>query len=317
LDLQTHALASNEVTLELRHLRYFLAVAKHLHFGRAADALHTAQPALSQQIRRLERELGGALFERTKRYVALTPLGSDLLDEAQTVVEAADRLAVRGRDASNEPRGHLQIGVVMPATIGIIPRAVPSYRSAFPAVELDIDTLPLYEHVPALIERRIDVAILREPIDDERIHVAPIATEYLCLVVPSGHPLAAQKAVDVSELNGLTLFELRPTEAGSFGEDIGALLRRHRVRLGARVQVSSVETNYALVSSGMGIAIGSTVLLSFNLEGVVKKSLLPQTKVQTMVVACRRDRRKVPTIASFIDHLASLTLTFPPPPDAH
>ena len=299
--------------MELRHLRYFLAVAQHLHFGRAANALHTAQPALSQQIRRLERELGGALFERTKRHVALTRLGTDLLDEAQSIVEAADRLAVRGRDSSNEPRGHLQIGAIMPATIGIIPRVVPSYRSSFPAVELDVDTLALNEHIPALIERRIDVGILREPIRDDRIQVTPIATEYLCLCLPSMHPLAAQKAVDVAELRSLTLFGLNPEEAGSFGEDIGALLRRHRVRPAATIHVSSVETNYALVSSGMGIAIGSTVLRSFNLDGIVRRPLLPKTKIETMVIACRRDRRDVPTIASFIDHLAALKLTFPPP----
>src|ERR1700722_6122980 len=122
--------------MELRHLRYFLAVAEHLHFGRAAEALRTAQPALSQQIRKLEREAGGPLFERTKRYVMLTPLGQELLGEALAIVESADRLTVRLRDAAATPRGRLRVGSITPATVGIIPRALPSYRERFPHVDL-------------------------------------------------------------------------------------------------------------------------------------------------------------------------------------
>jgi DNA-binding transcriptional LysR family regulator len=299
--------------MELRHLRYFLAVAEHLNFGRAAEALQTAQPALSQQIRKLEREVGGALFERTNRYVALTELGRELVDEAQAIIESVNRLSVRLRDTSATPRGRLRLGSIAPATIGLVPRIVPSYRDRFPDVDLVPDTIALDEQVPALIERRIDVGILRGPIDDDRIWTAPIVREYYCVAVPVTHALASQPFVALADLNGSTLIWLRGARGGSFNEGALKMLREHGVRPGAAIEASEFESSYALVASDVGLSIGSTITRRFRFEGTVYRPLVPKLEIGTMTLACRRDRRMVPIIASLIDHVMALDLTFPPP----
>jgi DNA-binding transcriptional LysR family regulator len=300
--------------MELRHLRYFLAVAEHLNFGRAAEALHTAQPALSQQIRKLEREVGGPLFERTKRYVMLTPLGEDLLGEALTIVESVDRLTVRLRDAEDTPRGRLRVGAITPATVGIIPRVLPSYRKRFPHVDLVLDAIALDEQVAALVERRIDVGLFRGPVSDDRILALPILREYYCVAVPVAHPLASAPFVRLEDLRGQTLIWLRGGRGGSFNEGALEMLRAHGVQPGSSIEAADTETNFALVACNTGLCIGSTVICPLKVDGVIYRPLEPPVEVGTMVLACRRDRRSVAVIASFIDHLTRLDLTFAPPP---
>jgi DNA-binding transcriptional LysR family regulator len=299
--------------MELRHLRYFLAVAEHLNFGRAAAALHTAQPSLSQQIRRLEQELGGKLFERTKRYVALTPLGQDLLMEAQEVVEAADRLVVRLNDHSAAPRGRLRVGAIAPATIGVLPRVLPSFRERFPLVELSLATVGLDEQVRALLERRIDVGILRTPVADGRIHTVPVAVEFFCVSVPASSPLARRDTIAVRDLRGATLIVLQSERGGSYNQDIAALLARHRVRPGAVLHTSDVESVFAMVASGIGLTLSSTIVCGMSMAGLVYRGLAPETEIGTMILACRRDRQSVPMIRAFLDHVAQMRLVFRPP----
>jgi DNA-binding transcriptional LysR family regulator len=299
--------------MEFRHLRYFLAVAEHLSFSRAAAMLHTAQPALSQQIRKLEIELGGALFERTKRYVALTALGRELFVEAQGIIESVDRVVVRMRDTSGTPRGMLRLGSIAPATVGVLPRVLPSYRKRFPLVQLSVATVGLHEQVSALVERRIDIGILRGPVTDERIHTVPIAVEFFCVAVPEDHALTRQSKVAMRDLRKTTLIVLQADRAGSFNEDLWALLRRHRARPEAVLEVSDVQVVFALVASGVGVSVSSTVFCGTSFAHVRYRALTPRSEIGTMMLACRRDRRFVPVIQSFVDHVTKLNLVFAPP----
>lgn len=294
--------------MELRHLRYFLAVAEHLNFGRAAQALHTAQPSLSQQIRQLERELGVVLFERTKRYVNLTAEGRLLAEQSRSIIDAVDNLGGIFCDANAEPRGHLRIGAITPATIGVIPRIVPAYRERFPSITLRVETVSLDEHVRALVERRIDVAIFRGPVVDERIEAIPFARECFCVVLPRDHRLAIRPAVSLGDLHGETIIMLDRARGGSYNIDVYTMLRdRATVQT---IETSDVETTFALVASGLGISIASTIAYGSLVQGVVYRPIVPRTAIDSMVVACRRDRRSVPAIASFMELLTSLELTF-------
>jgi DNA-binding transcriptional LysR family regulator len=299
--------------MELRHLRYFLAVAEHLSFGRAAAALRTAQPSLSQQIRRLEEEMGGPLFERTKRYVALTPLGQELFADAQAIIESVDRLVGRLRDSSGSPRGQLRVGAIAPATIGVLPRVLPSFRNRFPMIELSLATVGLDEQVPALLERRIDVGILRAPVTDRRIQTLPIAVEYFCACVPAKNALARRGTVAVRDLRDQTLIVLQSDRGGSFNQNIAALLERHRVQPVEILQTSDVDSVFAMVASGLGLALSSTVFCGMSLNGLVYRNLSPKTEIGTMILACRRDRQSVSVIRAFIDHVSQLQLVFRPP----
>jgi DNA-binding transcriptional LysR family regulator len=299
--------------MELRHLRYFLAVAEHLNFGRAAESLHTAQPALSQQIRKLEREAGGPLFERTKRYVRLTPLGQELLGEALAIVDSVDRLSVRLRDASATPRGRLRVGSITPATVGLVPRILPTYRERFPHVDLVMDTVALDEQVAALIERRIDVGLTRGPVSDDRILALPIVSEYYCVALPASHPLARGPYVRLADLDGVTWIWLRGGRGGSYNTGALEMLRANGVRAGGSIEASDTEASFALVASNAGLCMASTVICGLRFEGVVYRALVPSIAIGTMILACRRDRRTVAVIDSFIDHVNTLDLTFAPP----
>jgi DNA-binding transcriptional LysR family regulator len=299
--------------MELRQLRYFLAVAEHLNFGRAAQALHTAQPALSQQIRKLERECSGPLFERTKRYVMLTPLGQELLGEALAIVDSVDRLTVRLRDASAAPRGRLRVGSITPATVGLVPRILPTYRERFPLVDLIMDTVALDEQVSALIERRIDLGLLRGPVNDDRILTLPIVRENYCVAVPAAHPLARAPFVRLADLEGATCIWLRGGRGGSYNTGALEMLRANGVSPGGSVEASDIEASFALVASNAGVCIASTVICGLHFEGVVYRALVPSIEIGTMILACRRDRRTVAVISSFIDHVNTLDLSFAPP----
>src|SRR6516164_7440045 len=144
--------------MELRHLRYFLAVAEELHFGRAAARLHISQPPLSQQIRRLEDELGARLFRRTKRRVELTPAGQAFLTEARQTLAQAER-AVRA--AQRGELGELVVGYVTTASYEPLPDVIRGFRRRFPDVDLRLENLRSVQQRQALFDGRIDVGFVR------------------------------------------------------------------------------------------------------------------------------------------------------------
>jgi LysR family hca operon transcriptional activator len=295
--------------MELRHLRYFIAVAEHLNFSRAAEALLTAQPSLSHQIRELEAELKVTLFERTHRYVTLTAEGNLLLPEARAIVERVDTLATL-QDASSAPRGPLRIASITASTIGILPKVLPSYRDSFPNVELSVETLVPEDGVRALVERRVDVAFVRRPLDDPRLDSVIVAEEQLCAALPSSHPLARRRKVPLRLLNGLDFVGLRDEITGDFNSVVNELCNEHGVVPHSTVRTGNVETMLGLIASGMGVAVASAVLKIMLLEGVELRPLEPRKVLKNLCLAWRRDRAALPTIRSFRDHVAAEAITF-------
>jgi len=296
--------------LELRHLRYFLAVAEHLNFGRAAEALNTAQPSLSHQILQLERELGVRLFERTKRHVALTEEGRLFAPEARALIERAASLSETMRGAAASPRGPLQIGSITASTMGVLPRVLPSFHERFPLVRFSVETLPIDEQVRALIERRIDVGILRLPVVDERLGTAPIAKESLYLALSRDHPLASGASIPLRALAGSTLITMRLERAGGFYDQIFARLRRHRVRIASTIETPDIETCISLVACGLGVAIVSSIMRAFQIEGIAYRPLSPSTTIETLAIAWRRERSSTPAVRAFVEHVRDAQLTF-------
>jgi DNA-binding transcriptional LysR family regulator len=295
--------------MELRHLRYFIAVAEHLNFSRAAEELQTAQPSLSQQIRSLEDELKMKLFERTHRYVALTAEGGLLLPEARAIVERVDALATL-RSTSSVPHGPLRIASITGSTIAVLPRLLPSYRAAYPDVSLSIETWALEDDVRALIERRVDVAFLRAPLTDARLDGALAAEEQVCVALPADHALASRKKIPIRALDGVDTEGMRSEYTGGFNAAIADLFRKHGVSGGANLQTGSVETMLGLVASGMGIAIVSALVKSMLVSGVVLRPLEPSPAFKSLFVAWRRDRADLPVIRSFREHVVRGALRF-------
>jgi DNA-binding transcriptional LysR family regulator len=184
--------------LDLRKLRYFLAVADRLHFGRAAEDLHIAQPALSRQIRALEQDLGASLFTRNRHGVVLTDAGRQLLADAGPLLASAD--AVRRR-VTVAAHGSRRLAVGFRTGIPVIP-AAQAFEARHPDVVLDVQRIEWDDQAPMLLDGRIDVGYVRLPIDEAGLRVTPLYTEPRVAVLPAGHRFAGKKEVTEADLAG-------------------------------------------------------------------------------------------------------------------
>ncbi|GGM79083.1 LysR family transcriptional regulator [Dactylosporangium sucinum] len=188
--------------LESRQLRYFVAVAEELHFGRAAERLGMAQPPLSRAIRDLERQLGVQLLRRTTRAVALTPAGAVLLRDART---ALDAIAAAARRAQNAAQPVLRVALKADYDAGLLPRFLAAYREDPAALPVEVLLGGRGEQVPALRDGRADVAILPAPFDGRGLDAEPLLTEPRLLAIAADDPLAARTSVRLRDLAGRVL----------------------------------------------------------------------------------------------------------------
>lgn len=187
--------------MELRHLRYFVAVAEELHFRKAAEKLHIVQPALSKQISSLETELGIKLFDRDRRQVTLTEGGAAFLEDALTVLSSADGAKERARAASSGQVGHLSIGFIQPALADLVPRALRAFRAEYPEVRIHLAELTTKHAVEQVSSRSVHCAFMRLPVElTEDLTSFPVSEQEVYLALPDGHPLAAKEKVSIADL---------------------------------------------------------------------------------------------------------------------
>jgi DNA-binding transcriptional LysR family regulator len=192
------AVPGGSVDLDLRKLRYFVAVADRLHFGRAADDLHIAQPALSRQIRALEKDLGTPLFVRDSHGVVLTDAGQQLLTDAGPLLASADAARHRVTAAA---RGSQRLTVGFRVGIPVIP-AVRQFAPEYPDVRVDVQRLEWDDQAAILLDGRVDVAYVRLPLDETGLRVVALYTEPRVVVLPVDHPLAGRDEVFEADLSG-------------------------------------------------------------------------------------------------------------------
>lgn len=186
--------------MELRHLRYFVAVAEELHFGRAARRLHIVQPALSQQIQKLEREIGVTLLARSRRRVALTPAGEAFLEEARRALTSARDAVAAARRAREGETGRLRVGYLDFAIYLLFPQILRAFRRRYPAVSLQIAEMGRDEQGEALSRGRLDVGFFAYREGEWDLRCEPVASDPLVVVLPDTHPLAARERVPVGML---------------------------------------------------------------------------------------------------------------------
>jgi len=240
----------------LRHLRYFVAVAEELHFGRAAARLHIAQSPLSQRIKALETALGVELLVRTTRRVDLTPAGALLLDEARAVVERVERLeSVVARVRAGET-GALRLGVSPDLPAG----AVAALAAELAAHHPDVRVLPA-EHapaelVPALVDRRVDIAFVRRPLDDALLRTGPPLRRPLGALVASDDPLSAAADVDLALLDPGRALVLFPRDAAPVAHE-AVLATCHALGFTPREVLAAAGTDFAasLVLTARAVAL--------------------------------------------------------------
>ena len=190
--------------MELRQLHYFIAVAEELHFGRAAQRLHIVQPAVSQQVRRLERELGVELFDRSTRTVRLTEGGHRLLPEARAVVAAADRAARTMADLVGERTAMLRLGT----SVGLgdrLDQVLASLSRRAPSVRLELVSAPMAERLQRVHDGELDAAFVRGVDHHTGLRLEPVWDDALVVALPAAHPLACEQEIDLAALASLPL----------------------------------------------------------------------------------------------------------------
>lgn len=246
------------MNIELRHLRYFLAVAEEKHFGRAAARLHMAQPPLSSQIKQLESALGTKLFERTTRKVELTDAGRLLMERARQILadlEAAEfDVAEVGRGAA----GVLRVGFSGTATYRLMPEILRLAQSELPNVRLQISGEMLTPQMEtALLENRLDVAILRPPVQSTEIAIDEIEQTPLTVVLPLNHRLALStnpdESLPITSLAGVDLVSYPRTS--SVASAVWELCRQAGFRPHIVQEATETSTLIAMAGAGLGVAL--------------------------------------------------------------
>ncbi|MGF6744005.1 LysR substrate-binding domain-containing protein [Paraburkholderia atlantica] len=241
--------------MELRHLRYFIAVADELSFTRAAERLGTAQPSLSQQIRDLEEEIGTPLFTRTRRKVELTEAGRAFRSDAQLVIEQAARAVAHARRIGERSRAMITIGFVPAAEVQIFPAILPRLRMEYPEINVELRSLLTYEQESLLTVGGIDVAFMRGPIDAAVFESEVVLEEPMMVILPASHRLAQCEEIAPEQLDGETFVATDPLAAGQVHKVVEAYFEAYGIRPRTAQIANNILLNLNLISMGLGLGL--------------------------------------------------------------
>jgi DNA-binding transcriptional LysR family regulator len=288
--------------MELRHLRYFIAVAEELHFTRAAARLHIGQPPLSQQIQALEKELGAQLLERSKRWVRLTEAGKFFLNDAREILALSEQAMETARRASKGEVGELRVGFTssMPFTV-ILQRVVNLYRQRYPHVTLSLQEMSSARQIEAITQRTLDLGFVRPPEVEiaNGVDVITLRHDPLLLVMPSEHRLARKKSVKLTELAAEAFV--------MYSKDVGTGIHAQIIRLCRQAgfdprivqEAREAATIIGLVAAGCGISILPESFQCIQMHGVAYRKISNPDAVTALMLATRRGE-STPLIDAFI-----------------
>jgi len=296
------------MNLELRQLRYFIAVAEELHFGKAAARLHMTQPPLSQTIFGLEELLGTALFERTRRAVALTPAGAALLPEARRMLAQAGELPELVRRAAAGEAGRLALAFVSSADYSVLPPFLQLYRAHYPQVQIALQEATSDVQVDDLLHARIDAGLLIPPLPDKaraELDYLKVLSEPLILAAPAGLAGGAG-ALWLKELPPTPLIIFPRPIAPALHDAILACFRAAGITPEIGQEAIQMQTIVGLVSAGMGLALVPQSVSNLMRPGVEYRALRDPTPQVETGLAWRRDNTS-PVLQGFLELLRKNT----------
>ena len=294
--------------MDLRQLRYFVVLAEELHFTRAAERLHMAQPPLSRQIRELEQSLGVQLLLRNKRRVELTEAGSRFLNEARLLLEQARHaVSIAQRTACGEI-GSLEIGYAntVPYT-GTLSAVVGAYRQAFPGIRIIMTEMTSRQQIDGLVENRLDIGIVRSPVYEcpSSVLLSPLSRESFLAALPINHPLAKLHNVPLSVLAEQPfIFYPRSLGAGVY-EQVFAMCRDAGFEPQIMQEVKQAAAIMSLVAAGLGVSLVPASLRCLVIQGAVFRPL-EGNLMQTEVAMAHRSERNSAAANAFIDLALSM-----------
>lgn len=244
------------MNVELRHLRYFIAVAEELHFGRAAQRLNISQPPLSQQIQQLEQEIGAQLFTRTNRSVQITPAGALFLQDARAILLQVELAARRAARVHSGQEGELRIGFTSSAPFtGLVSDALYQFRQRWPEVHIQMQENNTRQQLAPLHDARLDLGVMRNtPLPSDLQHRV-LLREPLCAVVHWAHPLADAESISIQALANEPFVFFDPQGGTALYGEILALLHRYQIKPFITQEVGEAMTILGLVATGLGVSI--------------------------------------------------------------
>ncbi|MFE9322477.1 LysR substrate-binding domain-containing protein [Nocardia sp. NPDC052278] len=275
--------------MELRHLRYFVAVAETRHFGRAAERLHMAQPPLSQQIKRLECELGVELLIRSTRKVELTPAGERYLERAREILAAVDAAKSEADRIAAGEIGRLAIGFTGSATYELLPALARVLRAELPRVELELEGEMLTpRQVTGLRNGSLDVGFLRPPVRDPGLDVQVLRREPLVAVLPETHPLASHPAVPLAQLRADTFICYPSHNRSVVYNAVFDACGRAGFEPSDIIEVAETSTMVSFAAAGLGVALVPASVRNLMITGATYRPLAGTTVEVELAVAIRR-----------------------------
>lgn len=260
--------------IETRLLQQFIAVAEELHFNRAAERLHMAQPPLSQAIRKLEGAVGAPLFERTPRSVALTPAGAAFLETARRTVQSLEEGVAQTRRVAQGMEGHLTLTFINIAPYASLLQALRHFRELNPGIAFTMREATTQEQVNALEQGEADIGFMRTPgTTTPHLRMERLLSERICVALPAGHPLAAKAGIDLTLLRDEAFVASPRTLGKGFHDQLIGLCQTAGFVPDIVQHGRQMQTLIALVAAGFGIALLPASLATETREDVMFRPL--------------------------------------------
>jgi DNA-binding transcriptional LysR family regulator len=287
--------------MDLKQMRYFLALAQERNFGRAAQRLHMAQPPLTRSIQALEDRLGVSLLTRTKQGTELTPAGNVLMEGIPKILQLVRQLEEQTKLAGEGRIGRIDVGMFSSGILNVIPQLLADFHAQRPAVQIGLHSMSKSEQLAALREKRIDIGFNRFLPQDEDIAVEPVLRESFLVALHESHPLCEQDTICIRDLDDQPMIVYPNLSMHGLAQEVAQAFREEDSKLRIEQGVEDVVTSIALVASGFGLCITTESAANLHLPGVVYRPL-NSARLRDIELSClyRRDNAS-PVLQAFLE----------------
>jgi DNA-binding transcriptional LysR family regulator len=287
--------------MELKQMRYFLALAEEQNFSRAADRLHITQPPLTRHIKALEDELGTALFVRTTKGAELTDAGRALLAEVPNILALSSRASEQAQLAGRGLIGRLDVGIFSSGVLNVIPRLLADFHTQRPTVKIGLHNMSKVEQIAALRDRRINIGFNRLVPEEPDIAVDWVQREDFLVALYDSHRLCEKKYITLKDLENQPMILYPNAPVAGLAQEVATAFRAEGCTLRVEQEVEDVVTCIALVASRFGLCITTESAANLRLPGVVYRKLKSPILKQIELSCLYRRDDDSPVLLSFLD----------------
>jgi len=277
--------------MELRHLRYFIALAEELNFTKAAQRMCTVQPSLSQQIKDLEHEVGVQLLMRTNRKVELTAEGQAFLKEARLSLEHAEKAIMDARQIAQLSKEQLNIGFMPVAEMKVFPYIMPNIRAQFPELKIHFHSLMDIDQISAVRKGEIDIAFTRYVEESPEIESVQIFTEPLALIIPKNSPVAEQRHISIKSMNQQDFIISDEHSSPELYRIIQDFFKQNKLNVNLVQHSTNILLNVNLVGMGVGWSLVPSYVIPLLGDKILVKSTVEPLPTIGLYASYRKDRK--------------------------